>query len=105
MKTSGWAVAACLLLAGAAGAQTTGSTGFAPISPADETVVRRYVESTSVRPLALESQGEIRVGTVLPRTVQLQPVPGLQRYAIGVADGRILIIDPNEFRVVQIVSR
>jgi uncharacterized protein YraI len=81
---------------GAAGIIAGGTTGAILDPP---TRVRRYVSTHRVEPVYL--QDEVVVGTTLPRTVELRPIPDY-RYRYVYLNERPVLVDPGTRRVVYI---
>ena len=64
--------------------------------------IRDYVVEHEVPPIQL--QGSLVVGAQLPSQIEVYPVPEDPRYAYAVINGRYVIVDPETYVVVQIVS-
>lgn len=64
--------------------------------------VREYVVEHEVPPIQL--QGNLVVGAQLPSQIEVYPVPEDPRYAYAVINGHYVIVDPQTYVVVQIVS-
>ena len=104
--------AAGLLASGSAFAQmsTETTTTTWTVRPEERTVIRDYVVKEKVRPEAIKE--EVTIGVPVPAEVQLQPVPEeiyarvpeARRYQYFDWDGRVVFVDPDSRKVVQIVD-
>ncbi len=100
------------LIAGAAAIAIMSSSAFAQgvsveIAPEQRTTIKQYVVKQKVRPATI--QGEIRVGAALPADVELVAVPGewgpsLSRYRYVYWNNRVVLVEPGERRVIQIID-
>jgi hypothetical protein len=90
--------------------KTTTTTTTWTVQPEERTVIHDYIGRARVRPEAVNE--EITVGAPIPQDVELQPVPEeiytkvpeAQRYEYFDWDGRMVFVDPDSRRVVQIVD-
>jgi len=99
----------------------TGSSAFAQmttetttttwtVKPEERTVIKGYVVKEKIRPERIKE--EITVGAPVPTEVRLQPVPveiytkvpEARRYEYFDWDGRVVFVDPDSRKVVQIVD-
>jgi hypothetical protein len=89
---------------------TTTTTTTWTVRPEERTVIHDYVVKEKVRPEAVKE--EITVGAPVPTEVELQPVPEAiytkvpeaRRYQYFDWDGRVVFVDPDSRKVVQIVD-
>lgn len=82
-------------IAGAAvGAVTAGA-----ITPSAE--VREYVVQNPVQPIAV--QESVRVGTALPETVALTPIPNY-KYSYVYVNNEPVLVDPSSRKIVYVVQ-
>ncbi|MGQ4274760.1 DUF1236 domain-containing protein [Terrihabitans sp. B22-R8] len=81
------------------------------LSSEQNTNIRKNISTTNVQ--KTEINFNVSVGTAIPRTVHLQPlpatiievVPEYRDYSyIVLADGRIVIIEPSTYEIVTIIS-
>jgi hypothetical protein len=88
-----------------------GATGSLSLTPDQEVVVRRYIVEERV--VAGPTTETIRIGSVVPRSVQLyqvedelsSEVPMLRSYSyFRAADDRIVFVEPSSRRVVRILQ-
>src|SRR5262245_36941061 len=97
-------VAAVSLLASAPSyAQTT----VIEISPEQRTTIREHVVRERIP--AATIPGEVRVGVVLPGTVELAPVPdtwgpSVRRYRYVHWNNHVVLVEPSSRRVIQIID-
>jgi len=104
--------AASLLVSGGAFAQmsTETTTTTWTVKPEERTVIKDYVVKEKVRPERIKE--DVAVGVAVPDDVQLQPVPEAiytrvpeaRRYQYFDWDGRVVFVDPDSRKVVQIVD-
>lgn len=95
---------------GAVEKTTTTTTTTWTVRPEERTVIHDYIERARVRPEAVKE--EVTVGAPVPTDVELQPVPQeiyarvpeSQRYQYFDWNGRMVFVDPDSRRVVQIVN-
>jgi hypothetical protein len=95
---------------GAMEKQTTTTTTTWTVRPEERTVIHNYVVKEKVRPEAVKE--EITLGAPVPTDVELQPVPEeiytkvpeARRYRYFDWDGRVVFVDPDSRKVVQIVD-
>ena len=100
------AVASAILSVGYAIAQDATVT----IEPAHRTIIHQYVVKERVRPVRLKET--VNVGAVIPTDVALQPVPEawttevpeVAKYQYFDWDGKVVFVEPQTRRVVQIVD-
>ncbi|MCV0396536.1 MAG: DUF1236 domain-containing protein [Rhizobiaceae bacterium] len=86
---------------GAAAAQTV------VITPENETVIREYVTTQEVEPIAPPPDVEITVGATLPDTIEVRAleVPELEtRYDYVVVDNRTVLVEPQSREIVHIIE-
>lgn len=89
---------------------TTTTTTTWTVRPEERTVIHDYVVKEKVTPEAVRE--EVTIGAPVPADVELQPVPEeiyakvpeAQRYEYFDWDGRMVFVDPDSRRVVQIVD-
>lgn len=80
------------------------------VKPEERTVIHDYVVREKIRPVPLQS--DVAVGTAVPPDVELQPVPEeiytsvpeARRYEMFDWDGRVVFVDPDTRKIVQIVD-
>lgn len=80
------------------------------VRPAERQVIHDYVIKEKIRPERVRA--EVAVGAPVPEDVQLQPVPEeiytsvpeARRYEYFDWDGRMVFVDPDSRKVVQIVD-
>lgn len=104
--------AAGLLASGSAFAQmsTETTTTTWTVKPEERTVIKDYVVKEKVRPEAIKE--EVTIGAPVPADVELQPVPEeiyarvpeARRYQYFDWNGRVVFVDPDSRKVVQIVD-
>jgi len=89
----------------------SGDTTNINISTEQRTEIHKVIKESHVRPVKVDF--EVNVGTLVPRTVELHPlppriikiVPAYRAYKyIMLADGRILIIEPSSLKIVYIIT-
>jgi hypothetical protein len=105
-------VAAGLLAGSSAFAQmsTETTTTTWTVKPEERTVIRDYVVKEKIRPERIKE--EVTIGAPVPTDVELQPVPEeiyarvpeARRYEYFDWDGRVVFVDPDSRKVVQIVD-
>jgi hypothetical protein len=89
---------------------TTTTTTSWTVRPEERTVIKDYVVKEKVRPATVKEQ--ITIGAAVPTDVELQPVPEeiytrvpeARRYQYFDWDGRVVFVDPDSRKVVQIVD-
>jgi len=89
------------IVGGPIGAAVGGAAGLvagAAINPPDPEI--EYVRANPVDPVYLE--GEAVVGSQLPETVQLQPIPDYE-YQYVYVNGQPVLVDPSNRQVVYVV--
>jgi hypothetical protein len=100
--------AAASLLATAANAQTTVTTGAGnaaiQIEPQYRTKIKSYVTEKKVRPVT--TQERIVVGAKVPASVELEAVPAdwgptVTKYRYIYSGDRVMLVDPGTRTVVQ----
>jgi hypothetical protein len=84
----------------AAGLVIGGVVGTAIDPPPPE--VRQYVLEQEAAPVYLE--GQLVVGAQLPRQVAIYPIPDDPVYAYAFVNGHRVIVDPQTYVIVEIVS-
>jgi hypothetical protein len=80
------------------------------VKPEERTVIHDYVVKEKVRSAPI--QEEVTVGSEVPAGVELQPVPEeiytsvpeAKRYEMFDWDGRVVFVDPDSRKIVQIVD-
>ena len=96
--------------AGAMEKTTTTTTTTWTVRPEERTVIHDYVVKEKVRPEAVKE--EVTLGAPIPTDVELQPVPEeiyarvpeARRYEYFDWNGRVVFVDPDSRKVVQIVD-
>ena len=96
--------------AGSMEKQTTTTTTTWTVRPEERTVIHDYVVKERVRPEAVKE--DIVIGAPVPTDVELQPVPEeiytkvpeARRYEYFDWNGRVVFVDPDSRKVVQIVD-
>jgi hypothetical protein len=87
------------------------TTASIDISSERQAEIRDIIVATNVQPVDIDT--DIAVGVEIPRTVTLQPlpaevikiVPAYEDYMFFVlADGRIIIVDPDTYQIVYILT-
>lgn len=89
---------------------TTTTTTTWSVKPEQRTVIHDYIEKEKVRPV--EVHESLAVGAPVPPDVELQPVPEqiytsvpeARRYEYFDWNGRMVFVDPDSRKVVQIVD-
>jgi len=89
---------------------TTTTTTSWTVRPEERTVIHDYVVKEKVRPETVKE--EVTLGAPVPADVELQPVPEeiytkvpeARRYEYFDWDGRVVFVDPDSRKVVQIVD-
>ena len=104
--------AAGLLASGSAFAQmsTETTTTTWTVKPEERTVIKDYVVKEKVRPERIKE--EVTIGAPIPTDVVLQPVPEAiyarvpeaRSYEYFDWDGRVVFVDPDSRKVIQIVD-
>jgi hypothetical protein len=95
-------IAASLLTAGAALAQSTTTTGAANGAVEIPDAVTLSLQGQQVPSVTVPEQ--VVVGKPLPPTVQLWPVPRYDQYDYAVVNDRRVIVDPGTRRVIKIID-
>jgi hypothetical protein len=80
------------------------------VKPEEKTVIHDYVVKEKIRPEPIKE--EVTIGAPIPTDVELQPVPEeiyarvpeARRYEYFDWDGRVVFVDPDSRKVVQIVD-
>jgi hypothetical protein len=96
--------------AGSMEKQTTTTTTTWTVRPEERTVIHDYVVKKRVRPETVKE--DIEIGAPVPTDVELQPVPEeiytsvpeTRRYEYFDWNGRVVFVDPDSRKVVQIVD-
>jgi hypothetical protein len=104
--------AAGLLAGSSAFAQMTTETTTTTwtVKPEERTVIHDYVVKEKVKPERIKER--VAIGVAVPTEVTLQPVPEeiytrvpeARRYEYFDWDGRVVFVDPDSRKVVQIVD-
>lgn len=104
--------AAGLLAGNSAFAQMTTETTTTTwtVKPEERTVIKDYVVKEKIRPERIKEH--VTIGMPVPTEVTLQPVPEeiyarvpeARRYEYFDWDGRVVFVDPDSRKVVQIVD-
>jgi hypothetical protein len=89
---------------------TTTTTTTWTVRPEERTVIKDYVVKQKIRPEAVKE--EITIGGPVPTDVELQAVPEeiymkvpeARRYQYFDWNGRVVFVDPDSRKVVQIVD-
>jgi len=90
--------------------KTTTTTTTWTVQPEERTVIHDYIGRARIRPEAVRE--EVTIGAPVPTDVELQPVPEeiyakvpeAQRYEYFDWNGRVVFVDPDSRKVVQIVD-
>ena len=96
--------------AGAMQKTTTTTTTTWTVRPEERTVIHDYIGKARVRPEVVKE--DVTIGVPVPTDVELQPVPEevyakvpeSQRYEYFDWNGRMVFVDPDSRKVVQIVD-
>ncbi|CCV14956.1 DUF1236 domain-containing protein [Mesorhizobium sp. STM 4661] len=72
------------------------------VTPEQQTIIREHVKKNPLASVSLLGV-ELNVGSALPDTVELQPIPDVQ-YRYVVVDNRTVLVDPGTRRVVQVID-
>jgi hypothetical protein len=99
------AATAALLLAGSAAVAQS-----ITLTPEIETEFRTFITTEEIDPVELDA--EIAIGTPLPDTVVLQPVPDvivtkapeLEGHRFTVVGGRVVLVEPTSTNVVAVID-
>ncbi|PKA42298.1 hypothetical protein CWR43_17245 [Rhizobium sullae] len=92
--------------------KTTGGDTTVNISVEQKTEIQQAVKEVNVEPVR-ETNFTVAVGTTIPQTVRLEPlppriikiVPQYEGYRFFIlADGRIVIVEPSTFEIVYIIA-
>lgn len=87
------------------------TTGSINISAEQKTVIKNTIVETNVKPVDVDFK--VSIGASVPRTIELHPlppkvveiVPAYREYVYFiVADGTIVIVDPDSYEVVYVIS-
>jgi hypothetical protein len=91
----------------------TASIGDVEVTAEQKTEVRRVISEVQVEPVELDDiDVDISVGVAVPRTIRVQPlppriveiVPEFEDYVFFVlADGRIIILEPDTYEIVYVL--
>jgi len=95
---------------GAMEKSTTTTTTTWTVAPQERTVIHDYVVKEKVRPERIKE--DVVIGAPVPTDVELQPVPEeiysrvpeSRRYQYFDWNGRVVFVDPDSRKVVQIVD-
>lgn len=93
------------IVGGPIGAAVGGIAGAAigtAIDPPPQEVVTYVRQQPAPQPVVLERQ--VVVGEAIPETVVLTPVPQHRDYAYAVVNEQRVIVDPESYKVVQIID-
>jgi hypothetical protein len=99
--------AVALLASGYALAQDEATVA---IVPEHEKVIKEYVVQEHVKPI--DADGNFAVGTTVPETVELAPVPEqiytaapeVKKYRYFYWNNRVVFVDPESRRIVDVVD-
>jgi len=92
--------------------EKSGSKTEVNITSKDRTVIKQTIHETHVQPVR-DIDVDIAVGVAIPQTIELHPlppriveiVPAYRAYRYFVlADGRIVIVDPDSYEIVYIIA-
>ena len=93
--------------------ETTASIGEVDVTVEQKTEIRQVISEVDVDPVELDDiDVDINVGVAVPRTIEVQPlppriveiVPAFEGYVFFVlADGRIIILEPDTYEVVYVL--
>lgn len=72
------------------------------VTPEQQTVIREYVDRQPLASISLLGV-ELNVGSTLPDTVELQPIPDVE-YRYVVVDDRTVLVEPGTRRIVQVIE-
>jgi hypothetical protein len=77
------------------------------VSPEQRTTIREYVVKRKVKPVTIKSK--VVVGTALPADIELVAVPGdwgptFTKYRYVYWDNRVVLVNPDDRRVVHIID-
>ncbi len=80
------------------------------VKPEERTVIHNYVVKEKIRPAPVRE--EVTIGSAVPADVELQPVPEeiytsvpeARRYQYFDWNGRVVFVDPDSRKIVQIVE-
>jgi hypothetical protein len=95
----------------AAPATSNETTASIDISTEQRTEIRNVIVESDVKPVDVDI--EVNVGTVIPRTVELRPlppriieiVPAYRSYQYFLlADGRIVIVEPGSLKIIYVIT-
>jgi len=87
------------------------TTGSINISAEQKTVIKNTIVETNVKPVDVDFK--VSIGVSVPKTIELHPlppkvveiVPAYREYVYFiVADGTIVIVDPDSYEVVYVIS-
>ena len=93
-----------------AGMTTETTTTTWTVKPEERTVIHDYVVKEKIRPAPVRE--EVTIGAPVPTGVELNPVPEeiytsvpeTRRYEYFDWDGRMVFVDPDSRKVIQIVN-
>ena len=94
-----------------ASAPSSETTASIDISTEQRTEIRNVIVESDAKPVDIDI--DVNIGTVVPRTVELRPlppriieiVPAYRTYKyILLADGRILIVEPASLKIVYVIT-
>ncbi|TGQ34661.1 MULTISPECIES: DUF1236 domain-containing protein [unclassified Mesorhizobium] len=72
------------------------------VTPEQQTIVREYVHKHPLASINLLGV-ELNVGSTLPDTVELQPIPDVEYRYVVVGDHAVLV-EPRTRRIVQVID-
>jgi hypothetical protein len=106
---------AALLLAPAAGAQSPGEPGRPTVQPVKLTMEQRHVVKEIIKDMKIEEVSgspPTKAGDIVPAGVVLRPVPvevsskvpQLKLHSFYVKDSRVVLVDPNDNKITDVVD-
>jgi len=102
-----YTIAAATALLVALGAQALAQNVAVEIAPDQRTIMKEYVVKEQVRPVTVNEK--VTVGVTLPTDVELLSVPttwgpSVSKYRYVYNDNRVVLVEPSDRRVVQIIE-
>jgi hypothetical protein len=102
-----FAVVAATALSVAFGAQAIAQQIAVEVAPPMRTTIKEYVVKEKIKPVTIKEQ--VTVGTALPATVELLPVPTawgptLTKYNYVYHDNRVVLVEPANRQVIQVIE-
>ena len=87
--------------------QAFGQATKVELAPDQRTKIKQYVVKEKVAPVTITER--VAVGTKLPATVQLKPVPSdwgptITRYNYVYHNNQVVLVDPSSREVVEIIN-